>query len=213
MTPETQRFITRLTPHCLGHQDWLFSTYLCARDVIERGIPGDFVECGVYAGAHCAVMARAILDAWKDKSRDESRFYSRHVHLFDSFQGIPRIGPEDTDMTLEGNPPGSASCGIKDVKLLLRSFQIPDELLVYHPGWFSETLPPCSAEGRAGLGKIALLRIDCDLYESTRLVMHHLYPLVSTGGWIIGDDWNLAGFRKAVHEFVAPRPIYWQKEK
>lgn len=212
MTPDTERFIKRLTPHCLGHEDWLFSTYLCARDVIERAIQGDFCECGVYAGAHCAVMARAIMDA-NTRSGGATYADGRRVHLFDSFEGIPLIGPEDTDMTIAGNPPGSASCGLKDVQLLMRSFQVPDELLVYHPGWFSDTLPACSAEGRAGLGKLALLRIDCDLYESTRLVMKYLYPLVSTGGWIIGDDWNLAGFRKAVHEFVAPRPIYWQKEK
>jgi hypothetical protein len=39
-----------------------------------------------------------------------------------------------------------------------------------------------------------------------------LYPLVSKGGWVICDDYQLSGARKAVHEVVMPGPVYWVKE-
>jgi hypothetical protein len=40
--------------------------------------------------------------------------------------------------------------------------------------------------------------------------MDHLYPLVSRGGWVIVDDFNLTGCRKALLDTVAPAPIYWR---
>jgi O-methyltransferase len=215
----TPEFIDSLTPHCLGHRDWLFATYMLARDVIDRNVRGDFVECGVYAGAHCAVMARVIAEATVEGRDSEGAFgktpieayigeypNKRRVHLFDSFQGIPAVGPEDLEMTPEGNPAGSASCPMADVQENMSRWKIHDGLLVYHPGWFADTMPSC------GVKAISLLRIDCDLYESTRPVMKYLYPLVTPGGWVIVDDWPLSGCRKAVQEVIVPQPIYFQKE-
>ena len=52
------------------------------------------------------------------------------------------------------------------------------------PGWFNESLPP------AGLSRIAFLRIDSDLYESTRDSLTSLFPLVSPGGLVYVDDYQ-----------------------
>src|SRR3990167_9889425 len=65
------------------------ASYWLARMWCAEGIPGDFVECGVFCGAQCAAMARAIMDAGDP---------TRKVHLFDSFQGIPRAGVHDNDI-------------------------------------------------------------------------------------------------------------------
>lgn len=209
MNPDTEAFITRLTGHKLGYRETLASTYMLAKDLIERGVPGDFCECGVYAGAEPAVMARAIMDdnGWPDRGAyDLNRKQDgRRVHLFDSFEGIPQPGPEDSEMLQCGNPAGSASCPMADVQLNMRNFGIPDELLVYHPGWFADTMP-------GGVTQLALLRLDGDLYESTKTALVHLYPLLVRGGWLIVDDYPLSGCRKALHEIAGyPQPGYFQK--
>ncbi len=213
MTPDTEAFITRLTGHKLGYRATLHSTYMLACDAIERGLPGDFAECGVYAGAECAVMARAIMDcegwhASDDINEPKKWFYqegSRRVHLFDSFQGIPQPGPEDHELTQAGNPAGDASCPMADVQKNMRAFGIPDELLVYHPGWFEDTMPGFSTP-------LAILRLDGDLYTSTKTTLQHMYPMLARTGWLIVDDYPLSGCRKALHEMVGYlQPAYFQK--
>jgi O-methyltransferase len=50
--------------------------------------------------------------------------------------------------------------------------------------------------------KLAVLRIDGDLYESTIQVLEALYPKVSPGGFVIVDDYqNIAGTRQAVDDY------------
>ena len=56
--------------------------------------------------------------------------------------------------------------------------------------------------------KIAILRLDTDWYESTRIELERLYPLLEPGGVLIIDDYgHFDGARKAVDEyFKAERP-------
>lgn len=200
-----EHFIDMLAPHCLGWKETIQATYMMARDVIDRGIPGDFVECGVYAGAECAIMARAITDAAKG---------FRRVHLFDSFQGIPKPGDEDQEFIASGNPEGDACCPIDGVRGNMQKWGVNEDLLVYHPGWFEDTMPILATELCDRVfpdSKIALLRLDGDLYESTKTCMKYLYPLVSRGGWVIVDDYQLTGCRKAIHEVNIPAPMYFEK--
>jgi O-methyltransferase len=200
----------------LGHRSSQEQTYDLARLVLQRGIPGDFVECGVYAGASSAIMARAIMDddAW------EAPGY-RRVHLFDSFMGIPKPGPHDTE--LAANRGGEAACSLDGVKANMKAWDIPAGLLVYHPGLFRDTVPYKDGTWLAHRGElspkwgaIALLRLDGDLYESTKICMEHLYPMVSPGGYVIVDDFNLSGCRKAVLEEpigLEMAPVVWRKPK
>jgi hypothetical protein len=52
-------------------------------------------------------------------------------------------------------------------------------------------------------GKIALLRLDTDWYESTAHELKYLYPLLVPGGVIIIDDYgHWEGARKAVDEYI-----------
>ncbi len=200
----------------LSSKETLLATFDLARNVIERGIPGDFVECGVFGGAQCAAMARALMGPnWKGGPIHGT--LTRRVHLFDSFQGIPASGEHDAEWT---HAPGVSICTLEAVKDHMTEWGIPDELLVYHPGWFERTLtcicgddetdPLCPAETCPE--SIALLRLDADLYESTKICVEELYPLVSPGGWIIVDDFSLSGARKAFLEVVPDTgPVYMQR--
>ena len=52
--------------------------------------------------------------------------------------------------------------------------------------------------------KIALLRLDTDWYESTKIELEVLYPLLVPGGILIIDDYgHFTGARKAVDEYFA----------
>src|SRR5437868_6625624 len=130
----------------LGHITTIEATYHIARSAIELGIPGDFVECGVFAGAQSAAMARAITDCndqyWHDQWRESEQKPSegRRVHLFDSFTGIPEPGEHDVDMRNANHHAGAACCSLDQVKAYMRLWKIPDELLVYWPGLFETSM-------------------------------------------------------------------------
>lgn len=221
----TTQFLDAVCNRALSTRATIQASYDIARAVLSSGTPGDFVECGVYAGANAAAMARAIMDAHELRGGPAWKVQDGipRVHLFDSFEGIPQAGPEDHEYLEAGHRAGLSACSLERVKANMREWGIPDELLVWHPGWFSETLPLFAPRDRwdskpklSPLNnqsqQIALLRLDGDLYESTKVCMQYLYPFVTLGGWVICDDYHLSGARKAVSEFVIPGPVYWKRE-
>ncbi len=204
------------------------ASYDIARMAIERGVPGDFVECGVGAGANAAAMALAITE---EEQPDIEWSPTRHivgnafmpvpcVHLFDSFTGIPQAGPEDVEFLEAGHKPGLSAHSRTEVEANLKEWGLPLELFVFHEGDFAETvrfvMEPYPFGGPAfdteRIKQISVLRLDGDLYESTKVCIEHLYPLVSRGGWVIVDDWDLSGARKAVLDYMRDGfgPIYFQ---
>jgi O-methyltransferase len=199
----TNEWFEQVCYSALGHRTSQEETYDLARVTLARGIPGDFVECGVYAGSSCAIMARAILDHnFEVQSREQRGKSNAKVHLFDSFAGIPAPGPHDDPSQVRE---GEAKCSIVQVQANMQRWGIPREMLVYHEGDFRHTVPVVRVL------PIAFLRLDGDLYESTKVCMEHLYPLVSKGGYVICDDYDLHGCRYALHETVIPAPIAWRK--
>lgn len=190
------------------------STYAVCRQALEEGIPGDFVECGVYAGSQAAIMARALLDHHAANVNPPfMRTLMRRVHLFDSFEGIPEPSSRDEEYITAGHKKGTAACTLEGVKSNMKQWGIPDELLVYHQGWFAETVGDWAQRRAEG---IAVLRLDADLYESTTECLEHLYPLLSPGGFLIVDDYGLTGARQAVNDYMLSKgggfgPVYMRR--
>jgi O-methyltransferase len=200
--------LEQIAQSALSSVETLRASYDIARMAIERGVLGDLVECGVYAGAQAAAMALAIMQG----PLYVPSLSIRRVHLFDSFTGIPAGGPNDTEWLAAGHQPGHSTCSLAQVKTNMRSWGIDESLLVYHPGMFSDTMTLERTPnwcGESQVRKIAVLRLDGDLYESTKTAMTYLYPLLSQGGWVIVDDFALSGCRKAIYEFVNPGPVYF----
>lgn len=70
-------------------------------------------------------------------------------------------------------------------------------------GWFKDTLPAAPIE------RLALLRLDGDLYESTMDGLSNLYHKVSAGGFVIIDDFNaLPQCKRAVMDFRQENDIH-----
>ena len=202
--------IMRVLPNTMLPISRLFDTFDAVADIDSRRVEGDIVECGVWNGGCIGLMALAHL-----KSRPQT---PRVFHLFDSFQGLPQPSAEDTDIVPgftaqhpdiplydRGNfdpVPIGACKGETDEsvrKFLTRTLQIPERILVFHTGWFQDTVPVAN-----DISKIAILRIEGDWYDSTNVCIRNLYERVSPGGYImISDYWAFHGSKRAVDEFYS----------
>jgi hypothetical protein len=58
--------------------------------------------------------------------------------------------------------------------LLVKKIGCASENVIYHKGWFQDTLPADAGE----IEKIAILRLDGDWYESIKICLEHLYDKV-----------------------------------
>jgi O-methyltransferase len=199
MSPKLRAWIRQVSGAALCTERTLIATYNIAVSVLDNDIPGDFAECGVFAGANVAIMARVLQTAYLTLNVDPRR---RRVHIFDSFEGVPAPSAEDVGWT---HPAGVSKCGEQYLRERMAEWGVDDSLLVFHPGWFADTVPQFKQP-------LALLRLDGDLYESTKVCMTHLYPLLSPGGWLICDDYQLVGCRKAVDEAVRLGPVYYCRD-
>ena len=153
--------------------------------MIKEGVVGDFIETGVWRGGACLLM-KALLRAAGDKSR--------RIWLADSFAGLPAPKNESDGWDLSGHPYLMVSADT--VRENFQRFGLWDERVCLLEGWFADTLPA------APIDKLAILRLDGDLYESTRVALESLYDRLSPGGFVIIDDYHVwPGCRRAVDEF------------
>ena len=77
----------------------------------------------------------------------------------------------------------------------------PEEYLHYIKGMVQDTLPNPELLPKE---PIAILRLDTDWYESSKIELDKLYPLVTKNGVVILDDYfHWAGQRQAVDEYLA----------
>jgi O-methyltransferase len=183
----------------------------CAIDALQNGVPGDFVETGVWRGG-AAILMRAVLAAYGDRTR--------RVWLADSFNGLPAPDPEryphDAKDRYWESP--LLRVPLDEVKRNFARYGLLDDRVRFLPGWFKDSLPT------APIDTIAVLRLDGDMYESTIQGLTSLYPKVAPGGYVIIDDYGaLHNCRAAVHDFrnmfgiedeihtVDWTGVYWQK--
>ena len=157
-----------------------------------RKISGCVVECGVWRGGMIAGMVK-VLGA------------DRQYFLFDSFDGLP-AAREDLDgasaVAWQSNtksPRYYNNCAATQEEAAAVMKLSGATSFSLAKGRFNETLPrfapPCD---------IAVLRLDGDWYDSTRVCLENLYPHVALGGIVIVDDYyNWDGCARAVNEFLA----------
>ena len=168
----------------------LDSLQACVVNALEAQTQGDLVEAGVWRGG-ASIMMRAILKAFGDGHR--------RVWLADSFQGLPHPDPLRYPSDCgDRHHQMSEYLGVtvEQVKSNFRRYELLDDQVSFLPGWFRDSLPD------APIQQIAVLRLDCDMYESTTQVLENLYRKVSDGGFVVVDDYGgLSNCRKAVDDF------------
>jgi hypothetical protein len=160
----------------------------CMETVLREGVEGDFIETGVWRGGACIFM-RAVLAVHSVEDR--------RVYVADSFEGLPKpdIDKFPNDKGDQHHVVKFLAVSQEEVENNFRKYGLLDEQVVFIKGWFKDTLPTAPIE------KLAVIRLDGDMYASTMDAMTNLYPKLSEGGFCIIDDYALEGCKRAVDNF------------
>jgi hypothetical protein len=190
----------------------LDNLHMCMEDVLQRNVPGDFIEAGAWRGGATIFMAAVM---------KEYGVTDRTVWVADSFEGLPPPNAKDypQDLGVNLHMHDELAVSIEEVQENFKRFGLLDKDRVkFLKGWFKDTL------GQAPIDKIAILRLDGDLYESTMDTLGPLYPKVVSGGYVIVDDRALDSAKQAVDDYRKQHGIteelkqidwtgwYWQKK-
>ena len=207
---------------------------LLAERILHNGIPGDFIEAGIWRGGSTIFM-RGLLKAYGVTDRT--------VWVADAFgQGLPTAAQgasdrsysspnlkERQDALLAGAalPPEEQAridlvrigTSYDDVRERFGRYDLLDDQVRFLRGWFKDTLPEAPIE------RVALMRLDADFYDSTLDAIRALYPKLAPGGYAIVDDYGtFLECREAVHDYldtigatpditaIDDEAVYWQKD-
>lgn len=166
----------------------------CLEQVIQDGVPGDFMETGVWRGGSC-IYAKAVLSAHGDTDRK--------VWVCDSFEGLPAYdGRYEADIGDQFHSFGELAISIEEVRENFERYGLLDDRVEFLKGWFADTLPTAPVE------QLAVLRLDGDMYASTMDAIEPMYDKVAPGGFVIVDDFGaVPACAQAIHDFRDSRGI------
>jgi O-methyltransferase len=187
-------------PYTMTGPERIFALNEAVKYIVKNNIKGDFVECGVWKGGSTLAMALTLKELGAN---------NRHLYLYDTFEGMTEPTAVDRDLNNESaealykqviDQTSEVWCysGIDEVKKNMALSNYNPDNIFYVKGKVEDTLP------QSQHGSIALLRLDTDWYESTKMEMEILFPMLVPGGVLIIDDYGYwQGARKAVDEYIA----------
>lgn len=195
----------KYSPYTLSSIERIFSLYKAIQYIVSARIPGDFVECGVWKGGNCMIMADLLL------SLEEK---NRKIYLYDTFTGMPKPTKYDFNYTntsyslktwkkgIRKDHNEMSFAPIEEVQKNMQMTGYPQKNIIFVKGKVEDTIPDIMPRN------IALLRLDTDWYESTKHEMKFLFPKLSKRGVLIIDDYgHWAGAKKAVDEYLKNNKI------
>lgn len=162
---------------------WMLSQLL--RLVMD--VPGDMAECGTYKGA----TARLMLAACKAPGK--------HLHLFDSFEGLSTPSCSDGTHWQAGNLKSSE----EDIHLLLKSESQNEQHYTCYKGWIPSRFSEVAERS------FSFVHVDVDLYSPTKESVTFFYPRMSIGALCVCDDYGFPscpGATKAIDEYLNDKP-------
>lgn len=161
--------------------------YELFKQVLE--VQGSIVECGVLHGG--GLMTWANLSAILEPAN-----HQRKVVGFDTFSGFPAIS--DQDRASVSDFIGEGQLAVDSYDNLLEGIRIFDisrylghiakvELV---KGDILQTIPEYVERNQHLV--VSLLYLDVDLFEPTRVALHHLVPRMPRGAILAFDELNMA---------------------
>lgn len=168
------------------------------------GLPGDVLEFGVYKGTS---LVRLL--AFRDLLEHTN---SRKIIGFDAFGKFPEelSLASDKDFVNRFEQAGGYGISKDELEQHLENKKTSNYQLV--AGNIQDTIP-AFLEQNPSL-KIALLHIDVDVYEPTKIILEQLYDKLVSGGVLMLDDYGtVAGETQAVDEFFKGKNIVIYKPK
>lgn len=198
----------QVRPYTMTSPERLFALYQSVIYTIEHGLPGDFVECGVWKGGSSMMIVKTLL---------QLGVTDRVLWMYDTYEGMSEPTEEDRDYS--GKPAGqlldasekadaySVWCysSMEEVQENLSRTGYPQTQIRFIKGKVEDSIPGAIPD------HISLLRLDTDWYASTMHELVYLYPLLAKNGILIIDDFgHWEGAKKAVLEYFdkqGPRPL------
>ena len=172
--------------------------------VLHSKLDGDIIEAGVFRGGmsifmiECLNIFEDILI--RDGTDKGEGFNGRKMFLADTFKGIPDRTEMASDLEKIHDPTlywprNSYNASLSEVYENLQRYGSLNDRVVFLVGPFSELF---QKGGQHPIKKLSILRIDSDTLHATLLILERLYPLLVPGGYVVVDDFHLAGCRLAV---------------
>ena len=201
-----REMILSVRPYTMTEPTALWATLQAVQHAIDHRIDGDFVECGVWRGGNTILAALLRKRLGGDFS----------IYAFDTFAGMTAPTEHDAKpgksldvaakfAALEkGDHNDWCYASLEDVR---RNFQtlVGDDSLKTVKGPVQETLVDQTNLPE----RIAVLRLDTDFYDSTKIELEVLWPRVVSGGIVMIDDYGVwAGARKAVDEYFEGQHVW-----
>ena len=200
----SKRLWKAVHPYTLTSKERIFCIENAIRYLVGHGIEGDIVECGVAAGGSMMAAALTLLELGTT---------DRRLLLYDTFAGMTEPTDEDISIfaksakrqyrkRLKDGVSTWINFPLEQVQENFRKIDYPQDKVIFVKGPVEDTLPArCH-------GQIALLRLDTDWYQSTKVELEQLFPMLAVAGILILDDFNRwLGSRKAVDEYFRKHGI------
>ena len=201
-SPIDRDIVAAVRPFSMTSAERIWSLVQAVAYVEDEHIPGALVECGVWRGGSVMAMARKLVSLGSNH---------RTIWLYDTFEGMTAPTANDVEAATgqsaerlmattevgDGNNVWAYATQ-QDViaNLATTGYEINQFKLV--KGDVAQTLQTDVPES------IAILRLDTDWYESTKVGLEILYPRLAVGGVCILDDYgHWVGARKAVDDYFA----------
>lgn len=177
LLPEFRLLYDEVSRHTLLSAERAWMVYSLARQALS--VEGDFFEAGVYRGGTARLMRR-VLDRWPGP---------RHLHLFDTFAGMPQRDPL-RDMHRQND--------FHDTSIeIVSAFVGREESIVYHRGFMPETF-----SGHEGT-YFAFSHVDVDIYQSVLDCCCFIYPRMARGGIMLFDDYGFSSCPERVRRWMS----------
>ncbi len=186
------------SPYTMTSVERGLALYRAVRHLVKNEIAGDILECGVWRGGSSMIAMATLL---------QLNAANRRVVLLDTFEGMTAPGDYDVDLlgtsaeeflALEAEKPGGGieNPTLEDIRRNVATIGYPADLIEYVVGDIRETAYTAPARD------IALLRLDTDFYDSTKVEIEVFYPRLVEDGVLIVDDYgHWQGSRRAVDEY------------
>lgn len=203
----------KINPYTMISMERGYNIYKSVEYIVKNKISGSFIECGVWKGGACMLMALSLL-SFEEKTE-------RKLYLYDTFSGMTE--PSDNDKVAfsgkgmlkrwkesRDEKKGIAlwAASLEEVKTNMLTVGYPEAFVEYCKGDVCQTLDIKTPE------KIALLRLDTDWYESTKKELEVLFPKLEQGGILIIDDYgHFTGAKKAVDEYFDYQKLGKEKNR
>jgi len=142
-------------------------------------IAGDVAELGVAYGASAKLLSMRLPAG-------------KHLHLFDTFKGLPEATAADGVRFHSGE----FESNLEDVRRYVGTDRIH-----YYPGLFPATADPLRDR------LFSFVHLDADLYDSTLAAFQFFYARLAPGGIMLCHDYpSASGVVKALAEFFRDKP-------